>query len=215
MTYIDAERAQLIRRADAGQLQQLRRVVGPPGEDHFLAGADLSRDAASPAFDIAHADCALAVEDNLSRMRVGVHMDIGPLHRWAQECCRRADAPAIPDRALRVRYAFLNCAVVIGVARDAERNRAGHERLAERILPVHGGHGQITLAPTIGVLALADAPLQPPEIGQHIRIAPAAIAELRPGIEILALAAIVDVTIDRGGSAERLAARRVDAAAAG
>src|ERR1700687_4504126 len=90
-----------------------------------------------------------------------------------------------------------------------------HERLAERIPPVHGGDGQIAVAPAIGVLALADPPLQPLEIRQHIRIAPAAIAELRPGVEILALAAVVDVTVDRGSAAERLAARRVDAAAPG
>src|SRR6202158_5145184 len=90
-----------------------------------------------------------------------------------------------------------------------------HERLAERIPPAHGGDGEIAVAPAIGVLTLADAPLQPLEIGQHIRIAPAAIAELRPGVEILALAAVVDVTVDRGGATEGLATRRVDAAAPG
>src|SRR5258707_3060629 len=58
-------------------------------------------------------------------------------------------------------------------------------------------------------------PPLPLEIGQHVRIAPAAVAELRPGIKILALAAVVDVTVDRRRPAERLAARRIDAAAAG
>ena len=142
-------------------------------------------------------------------------MDIPPLPRRVQEGGRRADAQAVSDRALRVGYAFLDRAVVIGVARNAEAHRARHERLAERVSPVHGGDGEVALAPAIGVLALADAPLQPLEIGQHIRIAPAAVAELRPGVEILMLAAIVDVTVDRGGAAERLAARCVDAAAAG
>src|ERR1700730_19168385 len=41
------------------------------------------------------------------------------------------------------------------------------------------------------------------------------MAELRPGVEIRALAAIIDVTVDRGGAAQRLAARRIDAAAPG
>ena len=148
-------------------------------------------------------------------MRVGLHMDIRPLARRMQERGRRTDAPAVLDGALGVGYALLDRAVVVGVFRDAEADRAGHERLAQRILPVHGGDGQIAVAPAIGVLALADAPLQPLEIGQHVRIAPAAIAELRPGVEILALAAVVDVAVDRGRAAERLAARRVDAAAAG
>src|SRR6202042_171341 len=61
----------------------------------------------------------------------------------------------------------------------------------------------------------ADAMLEPFEIRQYIRITPAAIAELRPGVEILALAAVVDVAVDRRRPAERLAARRVDVAAAG
>ena len=143
------------------------------------------------------------------------HMDIPPLHRGVQKGGRRADAQAVLDGALGVGDALLDRAVVIGVARNAEAHRARHERLAKRVLPVHGGDSEVALAPAIGVLALADAPLQPLEIGQHIRIAPAAIAELRPGVEILALAAIVDVAVDRGGAAERLAARRVDAAAAG
>ena len=117
--------------------------------------------------------------------------------------------------ALGVGDALLDRAVVIGVARNAEAHGAGHERLAQRIAPVHGGDGEVAVAPAIGVFALADAALQPLEIGQHVRIAPAAIAELRPGVEILALAAVVDVAVDRRRAAERLAARRVDAAAAG
>src|SRR6266481_2369023 len=143
------------------------------------------------------------------------HMHVRPLPRRMQEGGRGTDAQAVPDGALGVGDALLDGAVVIGVARDAETDGAGHEGFAERILPVHGGDGEIALAPAIGVIALADAPLQPLEIRQHVRIAPTAIAELRPGIEILALTAIIDVAVDRGGTAERLAARRVDAAAAG
>src|SRR5260370_29857600 len=148
-------------------------------------------------------------------MRMCPHMDIRPFHRRVQKGGGSSDPQAILDRTLGVGYAFLERAVVIGVARNAETDGAGHERLAERILPVHGGDGQIAVTPAIGILAFADAPLQPLEIRQHIRIAPAAIAELRPGVEILALAAVVDVTVDRGGAAEGLAARRVDAAAPG
>src|SRR5262249_59470673 len=87
--------------------------------------------------------------------------------------------------------------------------------LAERVLPVHGGHGQAAVAAAKRFVPLADPPLQPLEVWQDVRIAPAAIAHLRPGIEILALAAIVDVAVDRRRAAERLAARRIDAASAG
>src|SRR5207245_654582 len=116
---------------------------------------------------------------------------------------------------LAVGDALLDRAIVIGVARNAEAHGACHERLAQRIPPIHGGDGEIAVAAAISFIALADAPFQPLEIRQHVRIAPAAVAELRPGIEILTLAAVVDMAVDRRRAAERLAARRVDAAAAG
>src|SRR3954452_15297999 len=148
-------------------------------------------------------------------MRMGAHMDIRPFARGMQKRSRGADAAAVLNGTLRVGDAFLDCAVVVGVARNAEAHRTSHERLAERIAPLHGGDGQTALAPAKSVLTLADAPLQPLEIRQHIRIAPAAIAKLRPGVEVLALAAIVDVAVDRGGAAERFPARRINPPAAG
>ena len=172
-------------------------------------------DAALAALDVAHADRALAFKDDVGDMGMRAHMDVRPLPRRMQERLRRAHAQAVLDGALAVGHALLDRAVVVGVFGNAEADGACHEGFAERILPVHGGDGERAVAPAIGVVALADAPLQPLEIGQHVRIAPAAVAELRPGVEILALAAVVDVAVDRGRAAERLAARRVDAAAAG
>ena len=133
-----------------------------------------------------------------------------------QERLRRAHAQAVLDGALAVGHALLDRAVVVGVARECRGCTAPSMKASQSgSLPVHGGDGEVAVAAAIGVVALADPPLQPLEIGQHVRIAPAAIAELRPGVEILALAAIVDVAVDRGRAAQRLAARRVDAAAAG
>ena len=146
---------------------------------------------------------------------MGPHMDVRAFLRRMQERGRRADAQAVLDGALGVGHALLDRAVVIGVARNAEAHRARHERLAQRIPPLHGGDGEIAVAAAIGVLALADPAFHPLEIRQHVLIAPAAVAVLRPGVEILALAAIIDVAVDRGRTAERLAARRVDAAAVG
>ncbi len=60
------------------------------------------------------------------------------------------------------------------------------------------GDGEPALAPAEGLVTLADAPLQPLEIGQHVGIAPAAVAALRPAVVVGALAAIVDVSVDRG-----------------
>src|SRR6185369_12644016 len=143
------------------------------------------------------------------------HIDIAALARRMQKRGCGTDAKAVADRALRIGYAFLNRPVVVGIARNAETYCARHECLAERVLPIHGGDGEDSLTSAIGVVSLANPPFQPLETGQHVRIAPATVAELRPCIEVLSLAAVVDVPVDRGGAAERLAARRVDAAAAG
>src|SRR5580704_3680999 len=53
-----------------------------------------------------------------------------------------------------------------------------------------------------------------PEIGQHVLIRPAGIAELAPQIEILSLAADVNEPVDRARPAEHLAARPQHAASA-
>src|SRR3984957_17958118 len=215
MTHLDAVRSQQLRRTDAGQLQKLRRVIGAAGQNHLFRRAHLMQRAVLAAAPIAHADRALALEDDFGRVRMRAHIDIAALARRMQKGGGGADAKAVLDGALGVGYALLNRTVVIGIARNAERDRACHEGLAQRILPVHGGDGEIAVAAAIGVVARADALFESFEIRQDVRIAPATVAELRPGVEVLALAAVVDVAVDRGRAAERLAARRVDAATAG
>src|SRR6185312_6004890 len=104
---------------------------------------------------------------------------------------------------------------VVGVARDAVLHRALDEGVAQRVAPVDVGDGERALTAAIGRIAIADTAFEPLEVGQDVRIAPAAIAELRPGLEIEPLAAIEDQAVDRARAAERLAARREDAPAAG
>ncbi len=55
--------------------------------------------------------------------------------------------------------------------------------------------------------------LQLTEIGQHVVIAPARIAEVAPMVEILALAADEDLAVDVRGASRALAARQGDRAA--
>ena len=134
VTDLDAVRLQQFRRADAGQLQYLRRVVGAAGKNDFLAGAHLDGRAALAAFEVAHADRALALEDEVGDMRMRAHIDIAALARRMQERLRGAHAQALLDGALAVGHALLDRAVVIGVARNAEAHGAFHEGLAQRIV---------------------------------------------------------------------------------
>ncbi len=148
-------------------------------------------------------------------MRGGAHLDVGAPRCGVQEGGGGADAAALVDRALGVGHALLDGAVVVPVARDAETDRALDEGVTQRVVPVDVGDGEGAVAAAVGVVAVADAPLQALEVGQHVGIAPAAVAELSPGIEVARLAAIIDVTVDGAGAAQRLAARGVDAPAGG
>ena len=47
LAHLDADAAELVGRADAGQHQQLRRLVGAGGDDHLALGPDLSAAAAA------------------------------------------------------------------------------------------------------------------------------------------------------------------------
>src|SRR5262249_54070771 len=134
-------------------------------------------------------DGPLALEDDAGHMRMGAHVDIAAAPRRIEERGRGADPQPVLDGALAIGDAFLDRAVVVGVARDTEADRALHESLAEPVLPLHGGDGQTAVAPAIGLVGSADALLHPPEIGQHVGIAPAAVTHLCPGVKVLPLPA--------------------------
>ncbi|GCC49742.1 hypothetical protein chiPu_0033923, partial [Chiloscyllium punctatum] len=95
MAHLDAVRLQQSGRADARQLQQLRRVVGAAGEDDLLGGADLQGIAVLAAAVVAHADRALALEDDAGDMGMRAHIDIRTAARRMQERGRSADPAAV------------------------------------------------------------------------------------------------------------------------
>ena len=89
---------------------------------------------------------------------------------------------------------------------EAEFLRRLDDRLTRRRPLAHRrGRQKAGAAVQFAVLALPALGLL--EIGQHVVPAPAAIAELRPMIEILGLAADVDQPVDRRRAAEHAAAR--------
>src|SRR6185436_14034884 len=108
VTDLDAMRLQQFRRTDTGQLQHLRRVIGATGENDFLAGAHLDGSTALAALEIAHANRALALEDEVGDMRMRAYIDIAALARRMQERLRGAHAQAVLDGALAVGYALLD-----------------------------------------------------------------------------------------------------------
>jgi hypothetical protein len=118
-------------------------------------------------------------------------------------------------RPLHIVETCLRGTVVVGIAWDTDLLRALHELLAEGVRVAEVGDGEIAVAAPELVVGLADPLFAPAKIGKYVVIPPAAVAILRPAVEIHALAAIVDVAIDRARTAECLAARHRDRPAAG
>src|SRR4051812_50225143 len=128
-------------------------------------------------------------------MYPGAHSQVRPLHRRMQERARGAHAAPFENRTLRVIDAELTFAVVVRIARNTLADRARDERVAERMMLVDIGDGQSAFASAKRVVALPDAALQPLEIRQHVRVAPAAVTALRPAVVVQALPAVVDVPV--------------------
>ena len=189
----------------------MRRADRPGCEDHLAPGVGVLHRAAARVFD---ADGAGAVEQDAAHLRLGHELEIGPFQRRAQIGARGAAATppaagllAIADPAMRQRIhvvAVFEPDLPAGLdRRPAQRRDVGHPRGEQRAA---------LAAPFIG-LALPILGLL--EIGQDVVPRPAAIAELRPMVEILGLAAHIDEPVDRARSAEDLATRIEDRAPGG
>src|SRR2546428_203818 len=77
------------------------------------------------------------------------------------------------------------------------------------------GDAQRALAAAKGIVALAGIAFHALEERQDLCVAPAPVAQLRPGIEVLGLAPDKHHSINRAGTAEQLAARHRKPAAVG
>src|SRR5438105_575343 len=82
---------------------------------------------------------------------------------------RTAHAAAAENRPLGIIDAQLAFAVVVRIARDAQADRAGNERLGEWMVLVDIGDGQTAITPAERIVALPDATLEPLEVWQHVR----------------------------------------------
>src|SRR5687767_6046999 len=114
----------MCRRPDARDVQDVRRVDGAARHDHLAIGADLGEVAAALEGDT---DTALALEQQLAALRLGLDAQVGPPLGLAQKSlCRRATQAAAP-RHLRVADALALLAVEIGIEREARLLRGFDE----------------------------------------------------------------------------------------
>ena len=108
----------------------------------------------------------------------------------------------------------LRAVIVLGVG-DADLAGRLDQRVVDRAGLVAFGDLQRAVAAAVFVVGVALVAFHVAEDRQHLAIAPAAIAELRPGVVVLRLAAHEDHAVDRGRAAQQLAARNGNAALAG
>ena len=211
MTHVDAQRLQPLGLADARQFEQLRTV------DRAAAHDDLARSprlAPAATDGIAHADAALALEQKALAQSAGLDAQIRPLADRLQVAGRRAHAPARGNRRLAHGDAVLTGAVVVGIVRDAHFGRGLDHRGAERIgrLRVRDLERSVVAAEAIVAAVIA---LHALEERQDALVTPALIAHLRPGVEVLCLAAHEREAVDRARAAQHAATRHRNAPAVG
>ncbi len=194
MAHLDADRLQPLWLADAGELQQLRRVNRAGADDHFAGGA---RFALLAMHVVAHADAALAVEQQAFGQRVGDDGQVRPGASGIEVTDRGAHTATPADGRLGHADAVLLGAVVVLGVGDADLAGGLDQRIIDRAALVALGHLQRSVAAAIVLVGIALEALHVAEDRQHLAIAPATIAELRPGVVVLRLATHEHHAVDR------------------
>ena len=204
----DPAGAQMRRRPDARQHEQLRRVERAGAQDH-LAGRPRPANIAARPHEL-DPDRARALDQHAGDVDAGLDLEVAPSPRRPQIGPRRGGAPAVPDRVLAAPEAFLMRPVVVGIARKPGRRAGLHPGLEQRIGRPRKLGAERAAAAAPGVLAALPG-LAALEIGQHVRIGPAARALLRPAVVVGAMAARIGHHVDGGRAAQNLAAHGLDA----
>src|ERR1700722_10195849 len=172
----------------------MRRVHRAARHDYLAVGPHFGEVATASEGD---AYAALALEQELAALRLGFDPEVGPAPRFAQKSLRRRAAEAAAPRHLRIADARALLAVEVGIEGEAGLLGGFDEAMSERqdgavILDLEGA----ILAAHLGSDAMHQM-LVLFEVGQHVVLAPAAIAHLRPAVEVGRRAAHIEHAVDR------------------
>ena len=168
-----------------------------------------------PFKTVAHADAALSVEQQAFGQRIGLDLQVRAPARRVEIAHRGAHPTTAADRRLRHADAVLLRAVVVLRVGDADLAGRLDQRVVNRAALVVFADPQRPVAAAVFAVAVALVAFHLLEDRQHLAVAPAAIAELRPGVVVLRLAAHEHHAVDRRRAAQQLAARDRDAALTG
>ncbi len=199
---VDPEAAEVVRGADAGEQQQLGRLDRACADDHLALRADLLEHTVPDDLD---PDAARPLEEQALCARPGQHGQAGRAGERRQEGRRAGLAPAVLDVELAERDAVELLAVVVVVERHAGLLGGGDDRGVDRMRLVAREHVQRPAAAVKRGLAPVEV-LRALEQGQHVLVAPARVAEVRPRVVVAAVPAGVDHAVESARSAQHLAA---------
>ena len=151
-----------------------------------------------------------AFEQHTRGVRVGRNGEIFAAPRRLEKRIRGRRTPAVANCVLAAAEALLLFAVVVGRHRIAAGLGGFEPGLVERVLGLGelGAERSLTAAIRVGTVLPGFAA---PEIGQHVRIGPAARTLLRPAVVVASIAARIGHDVDRRRSAQDLAAHGLDA----
>jgi len=171
----------------------LRRVDRAAGEDHFTPHTGTVDEAILRVFE---PDGPAAFEQDPVRQGADFDPQIGAFHGRAQIGDRGAATALVAHRQLQRPDPVLRGPVEISVEPVSSFFGTGHEGIVEFVAGAQIGHVE---RPT-GAMMLVGAALLvlgAAEVGEHVVVRPAGVAELAPQVKILALAADVDQPVDR------------------
>ncbi len=133
MLHLDAERAQRLAVADAGELQDLRRADGAASQDHLAAGPD--RSDAALALDF-NACGPSALDHHAPHQCAGHHLQVGARADRPKERGRHGLPPAVADVGLAGAEAFGIGSVEVGTRPELQLAHGRHEILGHGIAPL-------------------------------------------------------------------------------
>jgi hypothetical protein len=181
----------------------LRRVDRATAEDDFAVGQHVLVETVGV---VAHTDRALALEQYARRQRAGDDGEILAGFGLAQERARVAATLAAFLHGLVEIHALLLSAVEVRRQRVAGLLRGLHEGVAQDIGAAMFGDVE-SAALAVERVGAAFAVLGFAEQRQHVLVRPAFIAEAGPVVVVPGVATDIDLGVDRGTAAQRLAAR--------
>ena len=199
-----AERARQRGRAEARDLQQMRRPDRASGQ-HDVA-VRMRRQRAAFAGE-GNAGGAARRRLDAQHHGPGDDAQIGAAADRREKGARRTEAAAPADAALVGEDAFLRRAIVVRVARHPAFGPAIQEGRDDRMQRGDVGDMLRSAGPAMRAVAVV---FEAAEIRQHLVMRPAPAAGLRPIVEIPRRSAHPEMPVDRGGAAEHPPARRMD-----